>query len=65
MKVQIAIPLSHFSLLLQFLPLDVKTRCDVVGFVFGSLSVQWDTGLSHGLLALPAWGDVGDEKKVV
>lgn len=31
--------------------------------VSNSLPVQWDTGLSHGVLALPAQGDVGDGKR--
>lgn len=32
-------------------------------WVSNSLSVQWDTGLSHEVLALPAQGDVDDGKK--
>lgn len=31
--------------------------------VSSSLAVQWHTGLSHGVLAVPAWGDVGDPKR--
>lgn len=31
--------------------------------VSNSLSGQWDTGLSHGVLAVPAWRDVGDGKR--
>lgn len=60
-------PLARFSLLLQFLSLGGKTRCDVVGFVFDS-GQQWFVSAVgnrpfHGVLALPAQGGAGGGKR--